>query len=181
MKSQSEAGFSYIDVTIAMVILLIGILGMVSAITVGVTRTKGQEQQLAAKQIATTTMESIMSVKETDPARLGWNAIGNVGSNTVNGTPRGVFLTNFQDVRTDAGADEVVGTADDSGTIVNNVQRRIQITDVCDPDRRSYNCSPAGNLPVRIRQVIVTVRYFIGSLQRDETVTTVLTDYAIAR
>lgn len=181
MKSKSESGFSYIDVMIALVILMVGILALLSGISGSILQSRGQEQQLLAKQIATSTMESIMSVKETDPARLGWPAVGNVGSNPdANGVNQGIFVTGFQPAEVDAGPDEVIGTADDNGTVVQGLQRRIVITDVCDPDRPSpIICNPAGTSAVRIRSVAVTVTYNVGTLQRQEQLTTVLTNYAV--
>ncbi len=181
MKLRSESGFSYIDVMIAIVILMVGILALLSAISGSVLQARGQEQQLLAKQIATSTMESIMSVKETDPTRLGWTAIGNVGSNPdKNGVAQGIFVPGFQTVQLDPGPDEVIGTGDDTGTTVQGLQRRIVITDVCDPDRPSPTiCSPAGTSAVRIRSIAVTVTYFAGTFQRQEVLTTVLTDYAV--
>src|SRR3569623_790915 len=104
MKNGSQAGFSYIDVMIALVILLVGILALLSGISGSILQTRSQEQQLAAKQVATSTMESIMSVKETDPTRLGWDAVGNVGSNPdASGTPQGVFVMGWQPVYSDPG------------------------------------------------------------------------------
>ncbi len=177
MKVNSESGFTYVDVMIAVVVLLVGILALLSAITGSVFQTKGQEYQLNAKQIATSTMESIMSVKETDPLRLGWSKIGNICVSTPCAVPQGIFLNGFQPVKTDAGADEVIGTADDTGSVLGGYQRQIVITDQCDPDRPSYNCNPVGTLPVRIRSVQVTVTYYVGTIQRQELLTTVLTDY----
>lgn len=184
MKYKSEAGFSYIDVMIAVVILLVGILALMSAITGAVFQSRGQELQLNAKQIAGSTMESIMSVKETDqqvvPVRLGWNAIGNVGSNPdANGVNQGIFVTGFQPVKIGAGTDQIIGTADDTGSTVDGFQRRIVITDECDPDRPSYNCNPVGNYAVKIRLVEITINYFVGTVQRQEQLTTVLTDYYV--
>jgi type II secretory pathway pseudopilin PulG len=184
MKNNSESGFSYIDVMIALVILMVGILGLLSGITASIVQTRSQQQQLLAKQITTTTMESIMSVKETsDASRLGWNAVGNVGSNPVAGVPQGIFLIGFQDVLTNAGADEVVGTADDTGAPVQGVQRRIVITDLCDADRPSpaplCDPGPAGPFPVRFRSVQITIRYQSGSVMQQEVLNTVLTDYAV--
>jgi len=182
MKRTTESGFSYIDVMISIVILMIGILALLSAVSGSMLQAKGHEQQLLAKQYATSTMESIMAAKETDPTRLGWNSIGNVGSNPdyVTGVPQGIFVVGFQPVRVDAGPDEVVGTADDTGATVSQLQRRVVITDVCDPDRPSpVICSPAGTSQVRIRQVEVDIRYNVGALQREETLRTVLTDYAV--
>ncbi len=178
MKVNDEAGFTYIDVMVAVVILLVGILALLSAITGSVFQTKGQEYQLNAKQIATSTMESIMSVKETtDPSRLGWNSVGNICTGSPCPVPQGIFPTGFQSVRTDAGPDQIIGTADDTGTVVPGLQRRIVITDVCDPDRPSYNCNPIGTLPIKIRSVQVTVTYFVGAIKRQEVLATVLSSY----
>ena len=181
MKRKSEAGFSYIDVMIALVILMVGILALLSGISGSILQSRGQEQQLLAKQIATSTMESIMSVKETDPTRLGWPAIGNVGSNPdASGVNQGIFVTGFQPVTLDAGPDEVIGTADDTGTVVQGLQRRVVINDVCDPDRPSpIICNPPGLYAIRIRSVAVTITYNVGALQRQEQLLTVLTNYAV--
>lgn len=180
MRSNTESGFSYIDVMIALVILMVGVLALLSGISASILQSRGHEQQQLAKQYATSTMESIMSVKETDSARLGWNAVGNVGSNPdSNGNPQGIFVTGFQPVMSDAGPDEVLGTADDTGTQIPGLQRQIVITDVCDPDRPSPICAPPGTFKIRIRTVDVTIRYDVGTLQRDEVVRTVLTDYAV--
>ena len=180
MKRSLESGFSYIDVMIALVILMVGILALLSGISGAVLQARGQEQQLLAKQYATSAMESLMSVKETDPARLGWNAIGNVGSNPINGVPQGIFLSGYQQVYMDAGPDEVIGTADDTGTEVEGLQRQIEITDICDPDRPSPICSPPGTMDVKMRSVAVTVTYWVGALAREEQVVTVLTNYEVA-
>lgn len=182
MNTRSESGFSYVEVMIALVILMVGVLAMLAAISWSIVQAAGHEQQLLAKQIATSTLESIMAVKETDPQRLGWPAVGNVGSNPdpATGVAQGIFVVGFQPVRVDAGADQVVGTADDSGATISQLRRRIVITDICDPDRPSPSiCNPAGTNPVRIRSVQVTVTYNVGGLQRQEQVQTVLTDYAV--
>ncbi len=180
MNKKSEQGFTYIDVMIAIVVLLVGILALLSAITGAVFQAKGQEQQMSAKQIATSTMESIMSVKETDNGRLGWKRVGNVGSNPVNTVPQGIFMVGFQPVKPNAGLDQIIGTADDSGTDIPGFQRRIVITDECDATRPSPNCSAPGNFDVTIRSVVITVTYFVGRIQRQEELRTVLTDYYIA-
>jgi type II secretory pathway pseudopilin PulG len=182
MKDTSSAGFSYIDVMIAIVILMVGILALLSGMSGAVLMSRGQENQLGAKQIAASTMESIMSVKETkDVDRLGWIALGNVNTNfdPGTGTYRGIFVTGEQNIRADAGPDEVIGTADDTGATIPGMTREIVITDRCDPDRPSPNCPTPGTSAVRIRTVAVTIRYFVGQIRRQEVLTTVLTDYEI--
>ncbi|MBX3292558.1 MAG: hypothetical protein KF881_06665 [Acidobacteria bacterium] len=179
MALSEQKGFSYIDVMIAIVILMVGILALMAGVSAAVIQSKGQEQQMIARQVATSTLESIMSVKETDPARLGWDAVGNIGSNVVNGIPRGIFVVGFQPVFSNPGPDLIIGTADDTGTPMRSMTRRITIIDECDPERPSYNCPTPGFSKVRIRSVLVTVSYFVGNLERQETVRTVMTDYAV--
>jgi len=182
MNTKNESGFSYIDVMIAIVILMVGILALMSGMGGAVLQARSQEQQMVAKQVAASTMESIMSVKETDPDRLGWKAVGNIGSNPdpISGVPQGVFVVGFQDVHEGAGPDEIIGTADDDGATLPNMQRQITIVDECDPDAPSYNCPTPGVNPVRFRNVRVDIRYFVGAVPRTESLQTVLTDYAIA-
>ncbi|MBK6590557.1 MAG: hypothetical protein IPG22_19940 [Acidobacteria bacterium] len=55
---------------IALVILMFGILAMLAAISWSVVQASGHEQQLLAKQIATSTPESIMAVRK--PIQRGW-------------------------------------------------------------------------------------------------------------
>lgn len=181
MKGNTESGFTYIDVMIALVILMVGILAALSAISASLMMSRGQEQQLNAKQYTTSTMESIMAAKETDPTVFGWNAIGNVGSNidVATGLPRGVFVNGVRPVLTNAGPDEVLGTGDDIGPAVPGLSRQIVITDLCDPDRPSFVCPVPGTFPVRNRMVTITMTYFAGSNQRQEVLRTVLTDYAV--
>lgn len=181
MKNRSEAGFSYVDVMIAIVILSVGILALMSGIAGAVIQSKGQETQLLAKQIASSTMESIMSLKETDPNRLGWMAVGNVNTNwdATAGAYRGVFVTGEQPILEDAGPDQVIGTADDTGATIPAMTREIVITDQCDPDRPSPNCATPGVWPVRMRTVQVTIKYSVTGVTRQERLTTVLTDYAV--
>ena len=174
---KNEAGFTYIDVLCAMTILLVGVLALAGVLVASVVRTHDSEQQVNAKQLAASTMEAIMSARDMD--NLGWNAIGNVGSNIdpVSGKAQGVFLVGLQPVYPYPGADGLVGTADDAtdprgNTPLPNVQRQITITDINDPDR------PTPPNPIYFRRVDVTVQYLTDSgVWRQETMSTVLTNY----
>ena len=186
MQTKSESGFSYIDVMIAIVILMIGILAMLSALSYSVIQSKGQEAQLYAKQLAGSTLESVMSVKETNDEnrRLGWRALRNKCTPAAaNCDPDGKFPIGFQAVKSEAGPDQIIGSDEDTGSDIPGYSRRIEITDVCDTERPSPAPVCAATLKgtnrVRMRLVTVTVNYFVNSLQRQETVSTVLTDYAI--
>jgi Tfp pilus assembly protein PilV len=184
---KNQDGFSYIDVMIGLVILLVGVLALAAAVTTSVVRSRGAEQQLIAKQLANSTLESIFSARD---IRLddtpGWNAIGNVGNNTVGGTPRGVFVNGRSPIRESAGADGIIGTADDAcsgtgpccaGAVCNNstvlkgFQRQIVITDINDPDR------PSPAWPIMMRRVEITIFYHTPASIQEEKVATIITSY----
>lgn len=192
MRNQhGQEGFSYVDVLIALVILMIGILASTAALTANLVRSFETEKQVVAKQLALSSIESIFSAR--DIARVGavegWNSIGNVGSNVVAGVPKGVFLAGFRPIRADLGNDGVAGTADDacsSGTacagaggstnaseVLKDFERRIVITDLDDPERPVAS----GNAVSR-RRIDITIRYYINQLQREQTVSTIITNYA---
>lgn len=175
-----EGGFSYIDLLISMMIFMVGILAMSGALAANRIRSQLIEQQLAAKQLGLSTMESILAAKELNPAEdvSGWDTIGNVGSNNVGGTNRGIFETDFRPVRQSPGADGIVGTSDDacSGTgacgtnntpIIIGFSRKIEITDIPSTDYST----------IRQRNVSVTIRYQIMGRFMDEVIKTIVTDY----
>lgn len=190
VQKSNERGFSYIDVMIALVILMVGILASVAALTANLVRSFETEKQAIAKQIALSTIESIFSAREiARPGSVaGWGAVGNVGTNPdSNGNMQGVFLIGFRPVREDMGWDGVAGTADDgcdagspcqvgsdpanTSEVVGGYDRRIVITDLQDSER------PTPPHPISRRRVDVTVRYYVNRLQREQTVSTIITDY----
>ena len=174
---------------IALVILLVGVLQMASALTANLLRSYETEKRIVSKQIALSTIESIISAR--DIARTGavegWDSIGNVGNNPVDGAPRGIFLTGFNPVREDMGWDGVAGTADDAcadgsscnvsgrppntSAVVKGYTREIIITDVPDPER------PAPPYAIARRRIDVNIKYFFNSIARTETVSTIITNY----
>lgn len=188
-KLSTEAGFSYIDVMIAIVIMLVGVLAMASALTANLVRSYETDKKIIAKQMALSTIESIISARDIKrPGTIdGWDSVGNVGNNIVDGNAKGVFLNGWAPVREELGWDGVAGTADDgcpagsacavSGRPPNNspvipgFERRIVITDVEDPER------PSPVNPITRRRIDVTVRYDVNGIMRDELVSTLITNY----
>jgi len=176
LPTNNEAGFSYVDMMIAVTILLVGVMAMLSAITSGVVMTTTSQQQLAAKQYAQSTVESIFSARDLD--QLRFDSIGNVGDTSI---PGGVFLTGPQLIYTTFGRDGIIGTADDAagpdqvlGTTddvapVPGFTRQIEISNVPDPDRPTS--------PISLRQVKVTIIYNLGSAQFRESMTTFAANY----
>ena len=175
-KERSEAGFSYVDVMIAVTILLVGVMAMLSAITSGIVMTTTSQQQLAAKQYAQSTVEAIFSARDLDT--LGFGALGNVGDPSI---PGAVFVSGDRAFYPTAGPDGIIGTADDAagpdgvvGTSddtpqVDGFTRQITITNVPDPDR------PAA--AISLRQIDVTISYWLGKSQYRETMTSYAANY----
>lgn len=188
-RIENQSGFSYIDVIIAIFILMIGILAMVSALTANLMRIYESEKRAISKQIALSTIESIISAKEIKTGGLieGWQSIGNVGSNLVAGTPRGIFLSDWRPIREDLGPDGVAGTADDAcqtGTVcespgkppnasleIEGFERRIVISDVEDPER------PSPTYAVSRRRIEVSIRFHVNQAIRQEVISTLITNY----
>jgi len=191
IQKSNERGFSYIDVMIALVILMVGILASAAALTANLVRSYETEKQVIAKQIALSTIESIFSAR--DIARTGavsgWSSIGNVGNNpNENNVPQGIFLSDFRPIREDIGWDGVAGTIDDAcpaggachvtgrpdntSEVVNGFERKIVITDLQDSER------PSPPHAISRRRIDVTVRYFVNQLQREQTVSTIIANYA---
>jgi type II secretory pathway pseudopilin PulG len=178
MKNQKQqAGFSYIDTMIAITILMVGVLALVAAVTASVINSRSGEQQLIAKQYAASTLEAIFSAR--DIGNLGWDAVGNVGSNPVGGVNQGVFVVARHQIKIDDGPDNIPGTADDTGTDVGGFDRKITITDICDTDRPSPTCSPSGTFPIMLRKVEVSVFYQVIGGWREEKSTTIITNSLI--
>ncbi len=182
-RINNEAGFSYIDLMIAMVIMMVGILALTGALTVNLMRSYETDSQLLSKQHALSTIESIFSTREihaSDGGIDGWNSIGNVGNNIgTDGQPKGIFLTGFNPIRAEEGWDGVSGTADDAcatGTSCTSVGhpanssaelkgflRKIEITDVAGQPGK--------------RRVEVTIRYSVNRTYREEKMSTLVTQF----
>ncbi|MCB1023134.1 MAG: hypothetical protein KDB79_02005 [Acidobacteria bacterium] len=185
----NEDGFSYIDVMIAIVIMLVGILALTSALTANLIRSYETDKRIIAKQIALSTIESIISARDIQrPGTIeGWDSVGNIGSNPVNGVNKGIFLNGWAPIREENGWDGVAGTADDAcpeggpcsvsgrpantSAIIPGFLRSIEITDVQDAER------PSPPNPITRRRIQVSVRYFINNITRDEVVATLVTNY----
>jgi type II secretory pathway pseudopilin PulG len=188
-QKRNEKGFSYIDVMIAIVIMMVGVLALVGALTANLMRSFEAERRIIAKQMALSTIESIMAAKEIDrPGILdGWESIKNAVTSPPTGTINGIFLTGWCPIREEMGYDGVAGTIDDacSGTgscivsgrpantspIIAGYQREIVITDVADDER------PSPPNAITRRRVDVTVRFFVNQAVRTETASTILTNY----
>lgn len=189
IRRKGQQGFSYIDVMIAIVIMMVGVLAMVGALAANMVRSIESERRIMAKQIALSTIESITSAKDIRRAGVvdGWDSLRNVMTSVPVGEINGIFVTGFNPVRIDSGWDGVAGTVDDAcsgpdpcivtgrpsntSALMQGFQREIVITDVADAERPSP--------PNRItrRRIDVNMKYFVNQATRYETASTIITNY----
>jgi len=188
-KNTDQRGFSYIDVMIAIVILMVGILAMVGALSSNLVRSMESEKRIIAKQLALSTIESIISAKEIERVGVinGWDSLRNVLTVVPIGESNGIFLVGYTPVRVEEGSDGVYGTADDAcpgagacvvtgfpantSAIMTGYQREIVITDVPDPER------PTPPNPITRRRIDVNIRFYVNAAVRIETASTIIANY----
>lgn len=189
MKISRQDGFSYIDVMIAIVIMMVGVLALVGALAANVVRSMESEKRIIAKQLALSTIESIISAKDIKRTGVvdGWDSIRNVQASVPAGQINGIFVTGYRPVRVEPGWDGVFGTVDDACTgsgscavtgrptntsaVVMGFQREIVITDVADPER------PSPPNPITRRRIDVNIKYFVNQATRTLTESTIISNY----
>lgn len=177
----NQQGFTYIEVIIAILIMTVGLLAMLSAISYAVLREREAEQRNTARQLTAAALESIFATRDLQQvngqttAIDNWNAV----ANTATATPLGIFLPGYNSIRQDSGRDGIEGTADDAcaagancvvgaytnaSSVISGYERQITITNILEPNSTVSNR----------RSVVVNVRYFVGQAQRVETATTIV-------
>lgn len=177
-RPDNEGGFSYIDLMIAVAILMVGILALVAAMTGAIASTTRIENQLAAKQFATSSLEAIFTARDVNRDNLfGWDRIGNAGDPNI---PNGIFLTGLQPIWPTAGDDGIIGTADDDDH-TSGPDGIAGTADDVQPERgfqRQIAITNVGNAPpYTMRRIDVTVTFWLGAIQQQETISTFVANY----
>jgi type IV pilus modification protein PilV len=168
----SAEGFTLIEVMIAMVILLVGLLMILALFAKGLSATQYAQQDMIAKQKAREQLEAIFASR--NDGRVVWNSIQNV--------PTGMYLTGFNPLyAVRSNSTDIMGTTFNGGAgsydffvtrtgttggfvlvPLNPPQWQRQVTILPDP----------GGNP-NLRQITVTVRVTppgLGGGYRDYTV-----------
>jgi hypothetical protein len=156
-----------------MVVLTVGLVSLLGVFGLSMAATQTSQQDMIAKQLANEAMESIVTARNT--SQLTWDQIQNMG------TGNGIFMTGYQPIDL-AGADGIVGTADDSAAGVQvlrepgpdgiygtsddvmlpltGYQRQITIGQVLDVN---------GNLMPTLRSVNISIQYSTPRLRFPKT------------
>ncbi len=178
---RDERGTSLIEVMIAMMVLVVGMLPLVGITAVAVKRAGESSPMLIAREKAREAIESVHTARDT--GQLTWQRIQNTSATG------GVFLVGAQSIKVpgpdglvntaddgavesvrSAGADGVLNTADDSVTTLSNYTREILITPL--------NYDGTNNLNPTLRQIQVIVRFRMQGAWQDYTITTYISSYS---
>ncbi|HXW63008.1 MAG TPA: hypothetical protein VEJ45_10430 [Candidatus Acidoferrales bacterium] len=179
-RHRAEVGFSLIETMIAMIVLVIGILGLAAVLANGIEYMDASQADYIAQQKAAEAVESIFTAR--DIGQATWSTICNAGSPVC---ASGIFLTGALPL-CGPGNDGILGTADDFAgascagpplaapdaiLMPNNTgvfganPVRVALTSY----KRSIVISPvvnaAGSTIANVRQITVTVTYSAGRFQ----------------
>ena len=172
VRKQTEDGFSLLEVMISMAVLTVGLVSLLGVFGLAMASTQTSQQDMIAKQLANEALESIVTARNT--SQVSWAQVQNVASG-------GIFTDGANPIYL-AGADGIVGTADDAvageqtliepgpdgvfGTAddvqipLTGYQRTILISPVLDS---------SGNVIATLRGVNITLRYTTSQAKLPKT------------
>jgi prepilin-type N-terminal cleavage/methylation domain-containing protein len=113
LRRRGEAGFTLIEVVVAMAVLLIALLGLVATMAHGLSMTKRLRDMSESKLTITAMLEQMETLRNTK--RLTFGQIANTGQVDNIGASQTFagFPTGFKPISTAPGQDGIFGTADD--------------------------------------------------------------------
>ena len=176
--SRAQAGFSLLEMVVAITLLTFGLLGAASAIGYAMVATNRGRSITNTKLLAISILEQMETLRDT--GNLTFNQIANVGQVNDAGAvkPFAGFQPGFQQVSTNPGPDGIFGTADDLidagpdgnyGTADDFVNPNFALLGVT----RQIQVS---NLSSTLKKVQVTIRYSVNGGQQQLLATSYLND-----
>ena len=176
----SGAGFSLIELSVAIGIMSVAVLGLAGSMAAGFRHLATSPAHVIAAQKATQAVEAVFAAR--DSHRLVWNQIRNVRGAGADG---GVFLDGAQSMRTPGvdglvntaddgpaveqtqmpGPDNILGTADDRQLALYGFTREIAIRDIAGENGQ-------------LRAVTVTITYQAGTRRESYVLSTYISSYA---
>lgn len=185
--SRSDAGFSLIEVVVAMAILMIGLLGLAQVFYVGLSIATTSSPNLIAREKAREAIESVHTARDTRV--IVWDQIRNESAPDCSAWPGttgvggGEFVSGEVDMLA-PGPDGLVATEDDEGNDVTPGPDNLLGTDDDVPlvgfKREIAICDVDGNAD--LRQIVVTIRYngslAVGPRQREYRLVTYISRFS---
>jgi hypothetical protein len=167
-----QSGFTLVETLMAALILTGGLLALAYGMTKGMVVMSSSHYHGIAKQKASEALESVN--KSRDTHILTWAQIRNVSRG-------GIFLDGMQPLRTH-GLDGLVNTADD-GNVENEtlpgpdgaLGTQDDIVNSLDAFRRQIIIT---DISSNLRQILVVIRYRIGTLNRQYSLITYISSFA---
>lgn len=175
-------GFSLIEVTIAMLVLTTGLLGLAGVMALGMRHVGGSSATLIAREKAREAVESVHTARDT--GTLSWANVLNVANggvfldgetNLTNPGADGLVNTGddatagIETLRT-PGADGLLGNADDPQVPLSEFRRQIAISTLLRDGTTTINPS--------LRQITVTIKYRVQGFWRTYTLTSYVSSYS---
>lgn len=174
---RDESGFTLIEVTIAMIMLMVGVLALAGGIALGARQITGSQDQLLASERAAEAAETVFKAR--DSRVLQWARIRNVQG--ASGNDGGVFLDGPQPIK-DPGNDGLINTADDGAlmTMVKPGPDGLLGTadDISVPYFGFTREIEIRDISATLRQIRVIVRYHTSTAPGTFILTTYLSSYA---
>lgn len=189
-RPSGDAGFSLMEVLVSMLLLTTSLLGLAQVFVLGMTHASTSSANLIAREKAREAIESVHTARDT--RIVTWSQIRNETPRMCPGVVEpsgwvnvgGAFVDGEQEGLREAGQDGMVNTVGDDEEplerIVHLGPDGIEGTaDDWAEEMRQYNrevwiCDHSNSL----REIRVTVRYRVGSIERDYRLTTFISNYS---
>jgi prepilin-type N-terminal cleavage/methylation domain-containing protein len=163
VRKRLQRGFSLLEVVISMAVLTVGLVSLLGVFGLAMSSTQTSQQDMIAKQLANEALESIVTARNT--SQVTWAQVNNIanggiflnGTNAINLAGADGIVGTADDAAAgiqtlqDPGPDGIFGTADDVYVPLSGYQRTILISPVYDS---------SGNLVATLRGINITVQYY---------------------
>ena len=173
----NQSGFSLVESLIALAILSFGLLAVAAAFLQGATQLSGSHLDVLAREKAAEAIESVFTSRDTRV--ILWAQIRNVNGAAADG---GIFVDGPQPLAR-AGADGLINTADDDDQLESLVQPGADgllgtADDVQRPLSEFTREVIIRDVSLTLRRLTVVIRYRIGDVPREYSITTLISSYA---
>ena len=174
----NQSGFSLIEAIIAVAILSFGMLAIAAAFLQGTVQLSGSHLDVLAREKAAEAIESVFTSRDTRIVQ--WTQIRNVAGES--GTDGGIFIDGAQPL-TRPGADGLTNTADDDDDLEVLVQPGVDgllgtADDVQRPLTEFSREIVIRDVSLTLRRLTVVIRYRVGDIPREYSITTLISSYA---